>query len=125
MLIVTPWRCRVPVKSSLVNWLTWGVTGQRAKSATLQYFCFGIRGLSQFDTTRLVSEHDQTHIRSPFATAAPISRLRRARLRKTRPFFKFGCSSHTGFRFVPPGSARTDRVLGDYGIWLGRIVRRP
>src|SRR5271165_3956885 len=25
MLIVTPWRCRVPVKSSLVNWLPWSV----------------------------------------------------------------------------------------------------
>jgi hypothetical protein len=22
---VTPWRCRVPVKSSLVNWLPWSV----------------------------------------------------------------------------------------------------
>ena len=31
--------------------------------------------------TRLVSEHDQPHIRSPFATAAPTSRLRRAGLR--------------------------------------------
>jgi hypothetical protein len=40
---------------------------------------FGIRGLSPFNLTRLVSEHDQTHIRSPFTTAAPISRLRRAR----------------------------------------------
>jgi hypothetical protein len=29
--------------------------------------------------TRLVYEHDQPHIRSPFATAAPISRLRRAK----------------------------------------------
>jgi hypothetical protein len=40
---------------------------------------FGIRGLSPFNLTRLVSEHDQTHIRSPFTTAAPISRLRRAK----------------------------------------------
>src|SRR5713226_438255 len=52
------------------------------------FFRFGIRGLSPSNMTRLVSEHDQTHIRSPFETAAPISRLRRARLRKTRPFFK-------------------------------------
>jgi hypothetical protein len=29
--------------------------------------------------TRIVSEHDQPHIRSPFETAAPTSRLRRAR----------------------------------------------
>jgi len=34
--------------------------------------------------TRLVSEHDQPHIRSPRETAAPISRLRRSGLRKTR-----------------------------------------
>jgi NAD(P)-dependent dehydrogenase (short-subunit alcohol dehydrogenase family) len=39
---------------------------------------FDIRGLSPFNLTRLVSEHDQTHIRSPFTTAAPIFRLRRA-----------------------------------------------
>ena len=25
MLMVTPWRSRVPVKSSLVNWLPWSV----------------------------------------------------------------------------------------------------
>ena len=30
--------------------------------------------------TRLVSEHDQPHIRSPFATAAPTSRFRLRRL---------------------------------------------
>ena len=39
--------------------------------------------------TRLASEHDQPHIRSPpVAAAAPTSRLRRAGLRKTRPFLK-------------------------------------
>jgi Transposase DDE domain group 1 len=37
--------------------------------------------------TRRVSEHDQTHIRSPLAAAAPRSRLRRTGLRKTRPFY--------------------------------------
>ena len=38
--------------------------------------------------TRLVSEHDQPHIRSPLETAAPTSRLRRAGLRRTKPFFQ-------------------------------------
>jgi len=34
----------------------------------------------------VLSSPDQPHIRSPFVTAAPISRLRRARLGWTRPF---------------------------------------
>ncbi|MCQ4188509.1 hypothetical protein, partial [Methylocystis suflitae] len=34
----------------------------------------------------VVSTPDQTHIRSPFTTAAPISRLQRVGLRKTGPF---------------------------------------
>jgi hypothetical protein len=34
----------------------------------------------------VVSAPDQTHIRSPFMTAAPISRLQRVGLRKTGPF---------------------------------------
>ena len=50
--------------------------------------------------TRLVSEHDQPHIRSPFATAAPTSRLRRAGLRKTRTFLENGVSGHGLLRFV-------------------------
>jgi hypothetical protein len=38
--------------------------------------------------TRPVSRHNQPHIRSPFVTAAPTSRLRRARLMKTKPFYE-------------------------------------
>ena len=38
--------------------------------------------------TRPVSEHDQPHIRSPLKTAAPKSRLRRAGLRRAKPFFE-------------------------------------
>jgi len=36
--------------------------------------------------TRLVSEHDQPHIRSPLKTAAPRSRLRRAGAQGAKPF---------------------------------------
>src|SRR5580700_8383387 len=50
--------------------------------------------------TRPVSEHDQPHIRSPFMTAAPTSRLRRARLRKTRTILESGVSGHGLLRFV-------------------------
>jgi len=50
--------------------------------------------------TRLDSEHDQPQIRSPFATAAPTSRLRRAGLRKTRTFLEIGFSGHGLLRFV-------------------------
>ena len=55
-------------------------------SADLQYL-FGIQRSEPDCMTRLVSERDQPHIRSPRETAAPISRLRRSGLRKTRPFF--------------------------------------
>ena len=48
----------------------------------------------------VVSAPDQPHIRSPFATAAPISRLRRAGLRKTRTFLENGVSGHGLLRFV-------------------------
>src|SRR5258708_8372223 len=51
--------------------------------------------------TRPVSEHDQPHIRSPFMTAAPTSRLRRARLRKTRTILESG-GVRPGLRFVFP-----------------------
>jgi transposase InsO family protein len=73
--------------------LTWGRSGQggriRVTSADLQYL-FGIQRSEPDCMTRLVSEHDQPHIRSPRETAAPISRLRRSGLRKTRPFLKTG-----------------------------------
>ena len=63
--------------------------------------------------TRLVSEHDQPHIRSPFATAAPTSRLRRAGLRKTRTFLENGVSGHGLLRFVhlDPSGLITSRGL--------------
>jgi hypothetical protein len=47
--------------------------------------------------TRPVSEHDQPHIRSPFMTAAPTSRLRRARLRKTRTILESGVQAMACF----------------------------
>jgi hypothetical protein len=43
--------------------------------------------------TRLVYEHDQPHIRSPFATAAPISRLRRATAQEDVTILIFGASA--------------------------------
>src|SRR5712672_3753490 len=71
----------------------------------------GIRGSEPACVTRLVSEHDQPHIRSPFATAAPTSRLRRAGLRKTRTFLENGASRPRPASVRPPGSVRTDYVL--------------
>ena len=70
----------------------------------------GIRGSEPDCMTRLVSEHDQPHIRSPFATAAPTSRLRRAGLRKTRTILENGVSGHGLLRFVdldPSGLIRS------------------
>src|SRR5580704_18571718 len=66
--------------------------------------------------TRLVSEHDQPHIRSPFATAAPTSRLRRAGLRKTRTFLENGVSGHGLLRFVhlDPSGLITSRGIRDW-----------
>ena len=71
----------------------------------------GIRGSEPACVTRLVSEHDQPHIRSPFATAAPTSRLRRAGLRKTRTFLENGVSGHGLRRFVHLDPSGTDHVL--------------
>src|SRR5580698_10008581 len=62
--------------------------------------------------TRLVSEHDQPHIRSPFATAAPTSRLRRAGLRKTRTFLENGVSGH-GLRPALPRRRGKAGISGD------------
>src|SRR5258708_25537891 len=65
--------------------------------------------------TRPVSEHDQPHIRSPFMTAAPTSRLRRARVRKTRTILESGVSGHGLLRFLylgPPGLLRSCEIKG-------------
>ena len=78
----------------------------------------GIQGSEPDCMTRLVFEHDQPHIRSPFATAAPTSRLRRAGLRKTRTILENGVSGHGLLRFVdldPSG------LILSWGLrdWLG------
>ena len=55
--------------------------------------------------TRLIAELDQPHIRSPLIAAAPISRLRQAGLRTTRPFYDTAFRQGIA-RFVdldPPG----------------------
>jgi len=78
----------------------------------------GTQGSEPDCMTRLVFEHDQPHIRSPFATAAPTSRLRRAGLRKTRTILENGVSGHGLLRFVdldPSG------LILSWGLrdWLG------
>src|ERR1700738_1894087 len=55
---------------------------------------------------------DQTHIRLPREATAPISRLRRVGLRRTRPFFCSAFLSHARTAGRPPGSVRTDQVPG-------------
>ena len=65
------------------------------------------------------------HIRSPFATAAPTSRLRRLGLRKTRTFLESGVSGHGLLRFVhlDPSGLITSRGLRM--TWkTGPIVRQ-
>jgi hypothetical protein len=113
-----------PGRTGKDNRLTWGngstmfYQGDIGNSPAV--FHFGIQGLSLFDVTQLVSKHGQTHIRSPFLTAAPISRFRRARLRRTRPFFLNGSSSHADYRFVrldPPGMIRPWKIT-KFGLFL-------
>lgn len=50
--------------------------------------------------TRPVSEHDQPHIRSPFATAAPKFRLRRTGAQEDETILEGGLSGHGYDRFV-------------------------
>jgi hypothetical protein len=61
----------------------------------------------------VVSAPDQPHIRSPFATAAPTSRLRRAGLRRREPFSKTAFQGHGLLRFVhlDPSELITSRGL--------------
>ena len=98
----------------IVSWRQWQISN----------ICLsGIQGPEPDCMTRLVSEHDQPHIRSPFATAAPTSRLRRARLRKTRTILENGVLAMAYF-----GSSTWIRqdysCPGDYGIGSEPIVRR-
>ena len=94
----------------------------RCGIVTLQ-FLLRYRGLSPIKRTRLVFEHDQTHIRSPFATAAPISRLRRARAQEDdtilisvfQAMATIGSSTWIRQDFFGPGRLRNSAV---------RIVRR-
>jgi hypothetical protein len=77
--------------------------------------------------TRPVSEHDQPHIRSPLVTAAPTSRLRRARLRKTRTILESGVSGHGLLRFVyldPPGLIRSWKMTGFCLVCSSRSLHR-
>src|SRR5260370_28400952 len=68
--------------------------------------------------TRPVSEHDQPHIRSPFMTAAPTSRLRRARLRKTGNIFPSGVLGPRLFPLVSPAPPCLIPSWMEYGVSL-------
>jgi hypothetical protein len=68
--------------------------------------------------TRPVFEHDQPHIRSPFETAAPTSRLRRARAQRDETILFFGISGHDLLRFVhpdPPELTRSWKIRKSVG----------
>jgi len=58
-------------------------------------------------TDLAVSAPIPTHMRSAHAAAAPISRLRRTGLRRTRPFFWSACWRPRGRSVRSPGSVRT------------------
>src|SRR6478752_4193181 len=95
--------------------LTWGGSGQGGRIRVTSADLLSVRyPRSEPDCmTRLVSEHNQPHIRSPRETAAPISRLRRSGLRKTRPFLKTGFLGHVRMRFVhldPPGLIKSWKI---------------
>ena len=80
--------------------------------------CFGIQGPSPFARRGpFPSTVNLTCGRRSLA-AAPRSRFRRAGLGKTRTILENGISGHGLLRFVYPGSARTDQVLGNDGITL-------
>ena len=84
--------------------LTWGALGQglihSGMCQTPRQFRYP---RSEPDCmTRPVSEHDQPHIRSPFETAAPTSRLRRAGAQRDETILFFGISGHDLPRFVHP-----------------------
>jgi hypothetical protein len=78
----------------------------------------GIQGSEPNCIRRVVFEHDQPHIGSPFATAAPTFRLRWAGLKKTRTILENGVLVHGLLRFVdldPSG------LILSWGLrdWLG------
>src|SRR5580700_4519540 len=97
----------------------WEPSGSFLGGSVSSGYLSGIRGSEPACVTRLVSEHDQPHIRSPFATAAPTSRLRRAGLRKTRTFLENGVSGHGLRRFVhlDPSGLITSRGLRYRMMW--------
>jgi drug/metabolite transporter (DMT)-like permease len=61
---------------------------------------------------RRVKEIMAPPARSPLETAVPTSRLRRAGAQGTKPFYQSACRAMVTIG-RPPGSARTDQVLGD------------
>ncbi len=64
--------------------------------------CISVPGPNPFGTTRPASGHDQPHIRSPHMAAAPISRLRRARVREDGTILLVGTSGQAVHRSIHP-----------------------
>jgi hypothetical protein len=63
--------------------------------------------------TRLVAEHDQTHIRSPFADGCTNIPLAADKAQEGETILQIGCSSHAVFRFAhldPPGLIRPWKI---------------
>ena len=76
---------------------------------------FSIRVPSPYRMTRLVSEHDQPHIRSPLKTAAPTSRLRRRGMRRTKRFLSSAFQA-MGYRGSSTRISQDYQVLEDLRI---------
>jgi hypothetical protein len=63
--------------------------------------------------TRLLFEHDQTHIRSPFANGCTNIPLAAGKAQEDETILQIGCSSHAALRFVnldPPGRSGPGRL---------------
>ena len=74
-------------------------------------FAFQYPGPEPYCLTWPVSEHDQPHIRSPLQTAAPTSRLLRARAQANETILPIGVSGHGLPRFVHLDPPNPDQVL--------------
>src|SRR6476620_1239595 len=109
------WRpIRAPHQGAAGQPLTWGRSSQVITDVHNMGSSIGSNPGSKPDcVTRLIAELDQPHIRSPLIAAAPISRLRQAGLRTTRPFYDTAFRQGIA-RFVdldPPGLIRPGRFL--------------
>ncbi len=72
-----------------------------------------IQGLSPFALPGPFPMPLQTHIRSPLSSAAPISRLRRAKAQEGGTILFFGFLSQAKLPVRSPGSAGADQAPED------------